>query len=116
MSHDDPQHDGLPVLDGFIENHRQGASLRVWCRWCCCWHIHGLADAKPGDYIHRVAHCYAPDSTYDDTGYYIRVTGTPFSAVRNSVRQVSSTQRWAMQDGRVSVAVQRLREQPRPVG
>lgn len=109
------QHDGQPVLDGFIERHRQGNDLRVWCRWCCHWHTHGLT-GKPGDYLHRSPHCHAPDSRYRDTGYVIRVTATPFSRVRQTLKQASVPQRSAIYCGRISAAVQRLRDQPLPVG
>lgn len=88
--------------------------LRVWCRWCCRFHEHGLAGLKPGDTTHRVAHCYAPDSEYDDLGYNIRVTDVPFSTARKSVRTASTVQRAAIQDGRISEAVQKLRDQTPP--
>lgn len=108
--------DGIPVVTGFIEEHNQGHSLRVWCRWCCRWHEHGLAAANAGDYVHRVAHCYAPDSEYGQGGYWILVTDTPYSVPRKTMRQASTSQRYAIQDGRISAAVQRLRDQPLPVG
>lgn len=108
--------DGIPVVAGFIETHDQGHSLRVWCRWCCTWHDHGLADANPGDYTHRVGHCYAPDSTYNRAGYWILVTDTPYSIPRKTMRQASTSQRAAIMDGRISAAVQRLRGQQLPIG
>lgn len=114
--------DGVPVLAGFIERRTKGVAgppamlLRVWCRWCCRWHEHGLADSGPGDYTHRTAHCYAPDSQYGDTGYWILVTDTPFSTPRKAIREASLAQRAAISGGRISEAVQRLRDQPRPIG
>ena len=119
----EPQRDGRPVLDGFIERRTEGVAgapamlLRVWCRWCCRWHTHGLADSKPGDFTDRSAHCGAvKGSPYDETGYLIRVTSTPFSRIRKTMRQATTAQRSAMYGGRISPAVQRLRDQPLPTG
>lgn len=116
----EPQHDGQPLLDGFIERRTKGVAgppamlLRVWCRWCCRWHTHGLADGKPGQITHRSAHCTARDGSY--SSYYIRITSTPFGRARKTIRQASTAQRAAIGRGRISVAVQRLRDQPLPVG
>jgi hypothetical protein len=118
----EPQRDGGPVLAGFIERRTKGVAgppamlLRVWCRWCCTWHTHGLADGKPGDHTDRSAHCTAPDSGYRKTGYTIRITDVPFSTARKTVRQATLAQRAAIGSGRISDAVQRLRDQPQPVG
>lgn len=120
MSHPEPLHDGVPVLAGFIERRTKGVAgppallLRVWCRWCCRWHEHGLADGKPGDVTDRSAHCTAPDSTYRKTGYAIRITDVSFSAARKTIRQATLAQRAAISSGRISAAVHRLREQPIP--
>lgn len=109
-----------PVLPGFIERRTAGVVgppamlLHVWCRWCCRWHQHGLADGKPGDITYRVAHCTAPDSAYDDTGYQIRISARSFSAASKDVRKASLAQRSAISTGRISPAVQRLRDQPEP--
>jgi hypothetical protein len=114
--------DGIPVLAGFIERRTAGVAgppamlLRVWCRWCCRFHEHGLADGKPGDYADRSAHCTAPDSTYRDTGYVIRITDVPFSTAKKTVRQATLAQRAAISSGRISAAVQRLRDQEHPAG
>jgi hypothetical protein len=116
------ERDGVPVVAGFIEECSEGIVgppvmlLKVWCRWCCCWHEHGLADATPGDHVHRIAHCYAPDSEYEHGGYWILVTDTPYSVPRKTMRQATSAQRSAIRDGRISEAVQRLRDQPQPIG
>jgi hypothetical protein len=116
----EPQHDGQPLLDGFIERRTKNVVnppamlLRVWCRWCCRWHQHGLADGKPGQITHRSAHCIAKDSTY--SGYYIRITATSFAKARKMVRKASDPQRAAIARGRISPAVQRLRDQPLPAG
>jgi hypothetical protein len=64
--------DGVPVLPGYIENHDRGSNLRVWCRWCCHWHIHSVEPV--GTVTHRIAHCYAPDSGYRSGGYWIDIT------------------------------------------
>lgn len=114
----EPTHEGQPLLDGFIEHRFTGMThanlLRVWCRWCCRWHEHGLADGKPGEITHRSAHCFAMDHSYDS--YYVRITDTPFSRVRNSLTVSSVAQSRAIRRGVISPAVQRLRNQPRPVG
>jgi hypothetical protein len=113
--------ENTPVLPGFIERCTDGVAgppamlLHVWCRWCCRFHEHGLADLQVGDTTHRVAHCYAPDSEYDDRGYNIRVTDVPFSTARRRVRSASVAQRASIQAGRISEAVQKLRDQPSPV-
>lgn len=112
----------IPVLPGFIERRTAGVAgppamlLRVWCRWCCRFHEHGLAGHKVGDTTHRIAHCYAPDSEYEDRGYNIRVTDVAFSTARKSVRSATTAQRAAISSGRISEAVQRLRDQTGPVG
>lgn len=55
MSQGDQLQDGIPVVTGFIEDHDQGQSLRVWCRWCCRWHGHssGPALLRPRQRIRR---------------------------------------------------------------
>lgn len=112
--------DGIPVLDGFIERRTAGVSgppamlLRIWCRWCCTWHTHGLGTGAPGDYTHRVQHCYARDSEYQQHGYWVHITDTRFGRVRGTVRAASVAQRSAIRSGRISPAVQRLRGQASP--
>lgn len=112
--------ENAPVLPGFVEKRTTGVAgppamlLRVWCRWCCRFHEHGLADGKPGDVTDRSAHCYAPDSPYKATGYQIRITSTSYTAAKKTVRQATMNQRANIQHGRISDAVQRLREQPAP--
>lgn len=115
-----PTPDAAPVLPGYIERRTRGIAgpaamlLRVWCCWCCSWHTHGLAGATPGDVTDRAAHCFAPDSPYDQTGYRIRVAAAPFFTVRSTLQQATRNQRAAIRRGRVSAAVQRLRDQPVP--
>ncbi|MFK4107502.1 hypothetical protein [Streptomyces sp. NPDC002176] len=104
-----------PTLGGYIQHHAHGSSLHVWCSWCCQWHEHGLAGAKVGDIVHRIAHCYADDSTYRRTGYRIVIVKTPFSEVSKSMRTATSSQRQAIQDGRSSEAVRKLRDQRLPI-
>lgn len=112
--------DNTPVLPGFIERRTKGVAgppamlLHVWCRWCCRFHEHGLADLQAGDTTHRVAHCYAPDSEYDDSGYSIHVTDIPYSTARRRVRSATAAQRAAIRAGRISEAVQQLRDQEPP--
>lgn len=106
------QRDGVPVLPGFIDQRARAADLRVWCRWCCHWHTHGAVPA--GTVVHRLAHCYAPDSAYRQSGYWIDVSDRPYREVAKSVRPATAAQQRAMCGGRVSGAVQRLRNQPPP--
>lgn len=110
----------IPTLPGYIERRTEGVAgppamlLHVWCRWCVRFHEHGLADLKPGDTTHRTAHCIAPDSEYDATGYNIRVTDIPYSTARKSVRSATAAQRSVIRSGRISEAVQKLRDQEPP--
>lgn len=121
MSAQTTQHD-VPTLPGFIERRTAGVAgppamlLHVWCRWCCRFHEHGLAGLKAGDTTHRVAHCTTPDSEYEERGYNIRVSDVAFSTARRSVRSATTAQRVALSSGRITEAVQRLRDQPGPVG
>lgn len=109
--------ENTPVLPGFIQDHDSGQqTLRVWCRWCCIWHEHGYTGTAIGDTTHRGAHCNAPDSKYSETDYWIRVSGTPFPTVQKSIRTATVAQRQAIRDGRISDAVQQLRDQEPPVG
>lgn len=110
-----PQPVSIPVLAGYIEDHPQTPMLHVWCRWCCVWHHHGLADAKPGDDVYRRAHCHAAETPYRDTGYCIRVVSTPFSVVAPAMREATAAQTRAIREGRTSARVQQLRAQRLPI-
>ncbi|MFD5425239.1 hypothetical protein [Streptomyces sp. NPDC127084] len=101
-----------PVLPGFIDQRAEGADLRVWCRWCCHWHIHGAAPV--GATVHRLAHCFAPDSEYHEHGYRIAVSDRPYSEVRASVRAATAAQQRALSVGRISATVRQLREEVPP--
>ena len=120
MTANPPAEAGSPVLPGYIERRTRGVAgpaallLRVWCCWCCSWHTQGLAGATPGDVTDRAAHCFAPDSPYEQTGYRIRVTAAPFFTVRSTLQQATRNQRATIRRGRVSAAVQRLRDQSAP--
>lgn len=120
MSHDIPQPNGAPVLPGFIEKRTEGVAgppamlLRVWCRWCCRWHTHGYTGTPVGNTTDRTSHCYAPDSAYK-TGYDIRVSGTPFTEVCKTMRAATAAQERAIREGRITEAVQKLRDQVGPV-
>jgi hypothetical protein len=116
VSQTEPQHNGKPALAGYVQQHTQGTSLRVWCRWCCRWHTHGLADSHVGHFTHRSADCTALDSPYKDGGYYVLVTDTPFSVIRPAMKAATTAQQAAISTGRISAAVQRLRDQPIPAG
>lgn len=108
---DTREKDGVPVLHGFPERHARGTSLRVWCLWCCDWHIHGQGGDPVGTFTHRIAHCWAPDSAYKRGGYWIEITDTAYSAVKSTVRTATRAQQRALCDGRISDAVRRLRTQ-----
>ena len=63
--------DGIPRLAA-VPGRLHPELLRVWCRFCRCWHLHGAG------YGHRAAHCADLDrrcrpvvSPYKDTGYYL---------------------------------------------
>ena len=58
--------DGTPILPAIPS--ADGVTLRVWCKYCGCWHTHGAATGG-----HRVAHCVNLDSPYLRTGYYLAV-------------------------------------------
>lgn len=104
-------HNGVPVLWGYIERAPRGDNLRVWCAWCCNWHIHGAPSETSGGITHRIEHCFVPGGPYRERGYWIDITDVPFSRVRKTVRSATAAQRRAMSTGRVSSAVQRLRGQ-----
>lgn len=114
MSEHAPQTGRVPVVPGFIQDHHQVPTLRVWCSWCLLWHEHGLAGTKVGDTADRAPHCYAPDSPYKETGYNILVSATPFSAVAKTMRKATAAQERSIREGRISGAVQKLRDQPPP--
>ena len=103
-------------MTGFIEVHgTRQRSLRVRCRWCCSRHSHGHVRTPVGETTARVAQCRAPDSLYK-TGYNILVSGTRFSAVRQTVRLPTAAQMRAIHEGRIGKAVQKLRDQAPPAG
>ncbi|MFF2650368.1 hypothetical protein [Streptomyces sp. NPDC058045] len=105
--------DGVPVLPGYIQGSgSKFRDLRVWCRWCCHWHTHGPEPV--GSTTHRIAHCFATDSPYRETGYWIEVSATDYDDVARKVKSASAAQQRAMSTGRVSDAVKRLRDQPSP--
>lgn len=114
MCENDPQLNRVPVVTGFIEDHDQGRSLRVWCSWCCRWHEHGYTGTQVGDTTDRAAHCYAPDSPYKETGYNILVSGTPFPSVAKTMRKATVAQERAIRAGQINEKVQQLRDQPLP--
>lgn len=55
-----------PILTLFRKN-GQIPSNQVWCQYCEMYHAHGLLEG------HRVVHCINFDSTYLETGYYIKL-------------------------------------------
>lgn len=110
-----PADDSTRVLSGFIQEHDHGVpTVRVWCRWCLEFHEFGLAGTTVGDTMQRTPHCSAPDSEYKNADYRIRVTSTSYEAVRTSVRRPTGAQREALRAGRITAAIQALRDQPGP--
>lgn len=105
---------GIPVLPGYIQDAgTKFANLRVWCRWCCHWHTHGVT-VPVGETTHRVAHCHATDSPFQDTGYWIEVTGVDYADVARTVKTATAAQQRAMSVGRITDGIRRLRAQPAP--
>ncbi|GAA0501208.1 hypothetical protein [Streptomyces olivaceiscleroticus] len=105
--------EGIPLLHGFLQPHPGGEVLRVWCRWCCIWHIHNTAGEAAGALTEHEARCYAPDSPY--RVYRVRVSAVSFVQVEVGVVVASMAQRWAISQGEVTLAVRRLRDQVVPV-
>ncbi|MGP4002871.1 hypothetical protein [Streptomyces sp. 8N706] len=103
-----------PHLSGFLNTHHRGTDLHVWCTWCCHWHTHGGKDIQAGHLEHRLAHCYAKDSPYRSGGYWIKISATPWRAVRGTLRSATAAQQRALWRGRMSPAVKALRGQPAP--
>jgi hypothetical protein len=54
----------IPRLPAYLFTVDGQPGLRVFCRWCDRWHIHG-------GYGHRVAHCHISTSPYRLTGYVL---------------------------------------------
>jgi len=55
--------DGVAVLAAVKRS--DGAGLKVWCRHCRAWHLHGHG------YGHREAHCRKAGSPYQGGGYIL---------------------------------------------
>lgn len=55
-----------------------GITVRVWCRYCDRFHIHGdpttggLTDGTP----HRVSHCHIDNSPYKENGYFLKLVSS----------------------------------------
>lgn len=105
----------VPVLTGFLDGRhwrsRTTCRLRVWCDFCCIWHTHGIECSRVGGMADRVAHCVSARSPYRITGIAIDISDIPFARVRDSVREANTHQQWIINDGRSTVAIERLREQ-----
>lgn len=107
-----------PTLYGFIgKQPGEPDVLRqvfAWCTWCATWHRHGDQDSRPGDILHRYAHCTS-DGPYRASGYLIAVTNIPLREVYGRMRRASDAQLSAIGDGRITPAIERLRAQVLPV-
>jgi len=98
----------IPTLTGYPDT---PTTCRVWCRWCCTWHIHGQED--PDEIRHRVAHC-GQHSPYWHSSYHMRGTATPWDQVRRTIRTASIAQQNVISRGETTPAIDRLRAQPDP--
>ncbi|MFH1134083.1 MAG: hypothetical protein V1735_06335 [Nanoarchaeota archaeon] len=58
-----PQHEAPPELPAFPDG---PSGLKVWCRYCLCWHHHGLS------FGNRCAHCRSWNTPYMRSGYNLR--------------------------------------------
>lgn len=54
-----------------------GRTIRVWCRPCKRFHVHGVTDLIAGGTTHRVAHCTNKKSKHLSVGYLIEVPPLP---------------------------------------
>ena len=64
----------MPLLIGdVVSAPRPGdhPTIRVWCPYCHRFHIHGWPNGGRRR-SHRVAHCYAEDSPFRETGYNVK--------------------------------------------
>jgi hypothetical protein len=69
--------DGVPVLAAYRETSSQADYLHVWCKHCEKLHSHGGGGENPlTDDTHRVAHCVAINSPYQQRGYFLREVGS----------------------------------------
>jgi hypothetical protein len=57
-----------PTVAAYAVPHETGVAWGVWCKYCECWHPHGIGEG------HREAHC--KDATpYTRTGYNLAFAG-----------------------------------------
>lgn len=75
-----------PILDAYRVETTQCDLLKVWCRHCNKWHVHGVGD-QPAIPSHRVAHCARDDSPYKQGGYYLREVGKLTERVKREARR-----------------------------
>lgn len=68
-----PEYPTLPAFD-------TGYQFVVWCDHCRRWHFHSRGNG------HRVAHCYVPNSPYDNPGYSLHCVGAAPPAVLKDVK------------------------------
>ncbi|MER6064854.1 hypothetical protein ABT167_27505 [Streptomyces sp. NPDC001792] len=87
----------------------------AWCPWCANWHRHGDDTSRPGDILHRYAHCASDRSPYAEAGYLIAVTNIPLAEVYGRMRRASPAQADAIRKGRLTPAIERLQAQVLPV-
>lgn len=107
------------TIFGFIGK-EPGTSLTftqvfAWCSWCANWHRHGDETSRPGDILHRYAHCASNRSPYAEAGYLTAVTNIPLAVVYGRMRRASAAQAHAIRDGRLTPAIERLQAQVPPV-
>ncbi len=59
--------EGYPAILGFEID----GSAQWFCKWCRCWHSHGLAHGQPSGV--RVSHCFKKNSPFYGFDYYLIV-------------------------------------------
>ena len=70
--------ENIPMLIGFIVGNKH-PTIHVWCPYCQTLHIHGATEdvySRKGG--HRIAHCFAKDSPFKKSSYYIKVMPIKF--------------------------------------
>lgn len=111
-----------PVLAGFLYAYgkkvvpgKQGF-VRVWCSWCVKWHTHGTEISRPGEILHRAAHCYhtTHDSPYEQHGYRIIVASVRFSEVRPRMREATFEQWKKIRKGTANARLRGMADQALP--
>jgi hypothetical protein len=67
--------DGPPVIDAY--GPLKGGDWEFYCQYCRRKHAHGVPDGPDidGGLVHRINHCWNPNSPYRTTDYFLRHAG-----------------------------------------